>query len=90
MKDYWFRNKKYGIGLEPASWQGWLVTVLYIVIVGLCTLRLTLIAPEMPEEASIRELWLPIGATTLLFLGILYRTSEKIEWKWHWGTTEDI
>jgi len=30
-KKYWFRNKKFGIGWVPASWEGWLVLAAYLI-----------------------------------------------------------
>ncbi len=32
-KRYWFRNKKRGIGWVPATWEGWLVLLTYVVTV---------------------------------------------------------
>ncbi|MGH2575573.1 MAG: hypothetical protein ACRDFC_07730, partial [Ignavibacteria bacterium] len=26
---YWFKRKKYGFGWNPASWQGWVVLLIY-------------------------------------------------------------
>ncbi len=33
MKKLWFKNKTYGYGRVPATWQGWLIILLYIIIV---------------------------------------------------------
>jgi len=34
-KTYWFARKTFGWGWTPASWQGWLVTAGFLVIVFL-------------------------------------------------------
>lgn len=31
-KKLWFRAKTYGWGWTPASWQGWLLIILYVLI----------------------------------------------------------
>jgi hypothetical protein len=31
-KTFWFKRKKYGYGWTPCSWQGWLLTISYIVL----------------------------------------------------------
>lgn len=37
---YWFRAKRYGYGWVPCTWQGWLVVVVYIVLMTLNAFRL--------------------------------------------------
>ncbi len=36
-KKPWFGRKRSGIGWRPASWQGWLVTVLVVTAIVLVT-----------------------------------------------------
>ncbi|MFA5249324.1 MAG: hypothetical protein WC397_02185 [Candidatus Paceibacterota bacterium] len=33
-KKYWFKAKTYGYGWYPATWQGWLILSVYLVILG--------------------------------------------------------
>ncbi len=47
----WFRPKRYGLGLTPASWQGWVLTVIYIGIV--VTLGLTVAETQIWVVASV-------------------------------------
>ena len=35
MTQLWFKAKKYGYGWYPATWQGWLVILVYLTILGL-------------------------------------------------------
>ena len=35
-EDAWFRPKSIGFGWEPASWQGWVVTIVYVAAVFSC------------------------------------------------------
>jgi 4-hydroxybenzoate polyprenyltransferase len=32
---YWFRPKTFGFGATPATWQGWLVTLGYVLLAAL-------------------------------------------------------
>ena len=32
MNKYWFKNKKYGFGLSPVTWQGWVATLCLLVL----------------------------------------------------------
>jgi len=32
---YWFRRKLYGWGWTPATWQGWLTLLIFILIIPL-------------------------------------------------------
>ena len=40
----WFRRKRFGWGLQPSSWQGWVITIAYVAIV--ITLGATLAASQ--------------------------------------------
>ncbi|HEV3152913.1 MAG TPA: hypothetical protein VGZ02_03815 [Candidatus Baltobacteraceae bacterium] len=31
---FWFRRKKFGWGLEPGSTEGWIATVLFVIVGG--------------------------------------------------------
>lgn len=83
-KHLWFRRKWYGWGWYPATWQGWLITGLYgVLIVGF--------ALTIDEYSSTREIWftcvIPIVLLTLAFIKIAYRTGEKP--RWQWGKSHD-
>lgn len=55
----WFARKRYGWGLRPSSWQGWLLTLVYVAVV--VTLGLTL---------AQRQTWLFL--TTLAVVSAVY------------------
>ncbi len=77
----WFKPKRYGFGASPSSWQGWALTVVYIIAVAAAGMTL------MPNDASEPRV-LPFLAITLvltiLFVGIAWRTTEG-GWHWRWG-----
>ena len=64
----WFGRKRFGWGLRPISWQGWLLTIVYVAI--LFALGATM--------ASGRE-WLfatAFAISTALYLLVAYLTRE--------------
>jgi hypothetical protein len=78
-KGYWFRAKWFGWGWVPATWQGWLITALYILVVISFSMTID-------EGSPTRELMftfvLPLVLATASFIHIAYRTGEKPQWNW--------
>ena len=79
MKKLWFKRKWYGWGWYPASWEGWLVTVLYVALV--LAFALTVDKSSPPEEVAF-TFALPMVLLTIAFIRIAYRTGEKPKWQW--------
>ena len=78
-KAYWFVNKKYGWGLSPATWQGWLITGAYL----LCVFYLSFTIKEPLTGADLWDnFFSPFVLLTIGFIAIAFYTGEKI--KWHW------
>ncbi len=78
-KKLWFRAKTYGWGWTPSSWEGWLVTVLYILLVLACFLTLDQNSPT--REVMFMGV-LPLMLLTIAFIRIAYRKGEKPSWRW--------
>ena len=78
-KKLWFKRRLYGWGWTPCSWQGWAVTLGYILLVAL-------FASTVDENSSDKEVaftfFLPLVFLTLTLLRIAYRTGEKPRWQW--------
>jgi hypothetical protein len=72
----WFAPKRFGYGAGlPISWQGWLITILFIAIVGLIALffgdrPLVLIAVLVPAS---------------LVLIVITAMTTRGGWRWRWG-----
>jgi hypothetical protein len=49
----WFRRKRWGYGWTPCSWQGWLVTALFV---AACT-GLSLSRPHLDETTRIAAIF---------------------------------
>lgn len=78
MKPLWFKNKTYGWGWYPATWQGWAVMAAWLVPFVLVVRRAGLISPD-------RVLWevaLPAFGLTGLLLLVAWKTGEKPRWRW--------
>lgn len=80
---FWFKRKLFGFGWTPATWQGWLITLVYLVVVLALALILTL---TVDENSSGREImftfFLPLVFITTLFIRIAYKKGEKPRWQW--------
>ncbi len=75
----WFKRKLYGWGWTPATWQGWVAVLGYIVFIGLLTVNLE-------ERSSGRDVLLkfivPVLLGTIALILLAYRTGEKPRWQW--------
>jgi len=72
----WFAPKRYGYGASyPISWQGWLVTLAFLAIVG----AIAFFFGDRPVVAVA----LVVPAALLLIL-VTARTTRG-GWKWRWG-----
>lgn len=75
-KSYWFPAKKYGWGWgPPATWQGWLVLVGYLVLVlgGLLFVDL---------RDGVAGYLLYVAFLSVLVIAICWRTGEPPRWRW--------
>lgn len=74
----WFKAKRYGWGWAPSTWQGWVVLVVFLVLVIGNTQRLHVgHATAVPVEFLI-ETGLLVGA----LIAICYWKGEKPGWRW--------
>ncbi len=78
-KEYWFVNKTYGWGWTPATWQGWLATLLYLlVILG----SVGILSRYEPDIRGIIGFFVLDTVATVLLLVICVKTGETPEWRW--------
>lgn len=78
----WFKQKRYGFGAYPSSWQGWAISLGYAVII------IALGAWMNVDEAKVAVRMTPALAIsaglTIAFVFIVWRTTEG-GWRWRWG-----
>jgi len=72
----WFRAKRYGWGWYPITWQGWLVTLVYIMLI---IVSVNLIKNDVHEVVKNLAI---ILFFTIILLGICYKKGEKPRWRW--------
>jgi formate-dependent nitrite reductase membrane component NrfD len=76
---YWFKRRRYGWGWVPATWQGWLVIGLYVMLL--------LVAPSFVDNDSsgakhtVLFFAFMLLATALL-IRIVLLTAPKPKWRW--------
>ncbi|MGB6219961.1 hypothetical protein [Haloferula sp.] len=75
-RNYWFPAKRYGWGWGvPSSWQGWVATLLYLlVIVGL--------AFVFDPAASVVPYLVSVFAASAVLLIICWKKGEPTKWRW--------
>ena len=80
MARYWFRQKQFGYGATPCTWQGWVLTI----VATLLAVGIVLIGPGIRDNLM-RPLFLVAGLA--LVLGpttyIAWRKTEG-GWRWRW------
>ena len=69
---HWFVQKRFGWGWVPATWEGWLVTLLFAVAVLSSMLYI--------ESLELRILALVL--LTVILIKICYVKGEKPRWRW--------
>jgi uncharacterized BrkB/YihY/UPF0761 family membrane protein len=84
-KGYWFKNKIYGWGWTPVMWQGWLVILVYIVLIlALVSMREEAIPGNPDSGSNFLILGGPVIVLTVLLIFICYKKGEKPRWNWGW------
>ena len=84
MAKYWFRQKSFGYGATPNSWQGWLV------IVGSAVAAIAvIIAADFQRDDATRFLLIAIGLPAIV-IPTVWIAHAKTEggWKWRWGAKD--
>jgi len=83
-KRLWFRNKRYGYGWTPATWEGWMTILLYVMLLVPLVRNIILLADTHPQFDDV--VLLAFGKIFLLtgmLLLICYLKGEKPKWQWN-------
>ena len=80
MKGYWFKAKQYGFGLYPSSWQGWIIILIYLLLL----VEFFEIIDRYSHSASdtLIGVFIPFILLTAWLLFTAYGTGEKPRWRW--------
>lgn len=87
-KKFWFKRKRYGYGWVPSTWQGWLVIVLYMFVVGLVSYLVLHDANESPITTVDLAFFYGTIIIAVAILLIVTRTKGPKP-KWRWGKKPD-
>lgn len=79
-KEHWFKAKRYGWGWYPATWQGWAVTVIFVIFI-LSNFKAINAVSHSESETLLAFTPNAFIATTILIC-ICYLMGEKPEWRW--------
>lgn len=86
MKTYWFKRKRFGWGWTPATWQGWTVVLVFIVLL---TANMVRKYEVINEDAFYLHYLLPeTGILILILIAICFLTGESP--KWQWGEKQQV
>ena len=83
MPRYWFRQKHYGFGATPSTWQGWI-----FVIVGTACLVALVMAADFTRNDGWRFWLIALGLPLVVVPGVLI-AHAKTEGGWHWRWGKD-
>lgn len=86
MKRYWFKNKRFGIGWTPATWEGWLCIGVFILWVIGIMLRFETLG--FSESATLEQFVYPVFFGVFVLIVVSAKTGEPLQWRF--GTTRTI
>lgn len=75
---HWFKAKDYGWGWTPASWQGWALTLLWLV----ANITYAFQLGDEPTQESLLSFITFVGVSTLLFILLAWKTGDRPSWRW--------
>ena len=77
-RPYWFRAKRYGWGWTPATWQGWVFTLIWLAV--------TIPAVCWATFYNLLLAYAIIFVMIVLMLIVCYKKGPPP--KWRWGSKE--
>jgi len=86
MTKYWFKNKKYGFGLSPVTWQGWVAT-LCLLVLFIVALFIDMPIASETTAVSVKDC-LRFELDVIVLIGLffaLFKDKTEGEIKWRWG-----
>lgn len=79
--EYWFKRRRYGWGWFPVTWQGWLVVIVYLLLIFLSARAFT----RAPQESADFEMYmfiLILALATITLIRIGYVKGPRPRWRW--------
>ena len=79
-KKLWFKNKTYGYGWYPASIEGWMCIIVYVLFIAL--LSTSLGGDNVTVRGTVLPYFLYVVFATFLLIYTAYKHGEKPKWQW--------
>jgi len=81
MPRYWFRQKQFGYGATPNTWQGWIFTISGTLLIAALAL-----GADFVRDNRVRLVIIAVGLPMVLIPFILV-AHAKTEggWRWRWS-----
>ncbi|MES2315787.1 MAG: hypothetical protein V4486_03585 [Patescibacteria group bacterium] len=79
-KGLWFKRRLFGWGWTPVKWQGWMVILVYVVLLMKVIVLFKLNSNE--GSGTPFKMIISIVILTALLIYICYRKGEKPKWSW--------
>jgi hypothetical protein len=81
-KKIWFKAKNFGWGWYPITWQGWVITLLYV----LAIVPIGVIVGRTAHSGSdsLIAFSIPFIFLTSLLIAICWMKGERPQWRWEW------
>ncbi len=81
MAKYWFKQKSIGIGSTPNTWQGWLVTLLAIVLM----IAVVFEAKQISDPSAQKLVALTGVGAIFIALSVIAFLKTEGGWRWRSG-----
>jgi hypothetical protein len=83
MPKYWFRQKTFGYGATPNTWQGWLLTL------AVCGLIAFVVGEAMTIPDRDTAKLVALSGTVIIVIGFSVIAYIKTEGGWRWRSGRD-
>ena len=82
MAKYWFRQKSFGYGATPNTWQGWVLTFVSCA----AEFGVVLLGPAIRDN-GLRVVWMVLGSVIVLVPTVkVMRAKTEGGWRWRSGS----
>ncbi len=79
MENNWFKAKKYGWGWAPATWQAWIIMLIYVLLMAVILVNSK---KFFNSSDIILKVVVPCLVLSIVLIFICYLTGEKPRWRW--------
>jgi hypothetical protein len=80
MTAYWFKQKRYGYGATPVTWQGWALTLGTVAVMLAVSIYLRLSVQQDWGLAAL--IAFDVAALAVLFVVCRGKTEGGFRWRW--------